>query len=381
MSHSHKEEHLIANRYQLLELAGCGGISCVYAAVDQKENRKVAVKLLRTDVAPTPDQIQHFLAGARFGMQLSHPHLVKTLECGEDPRRGPFWVMEYVEGERLDHRIRDCSELPESLVQTIGAQVASCLIHIHNHDMLHGDIKPENIFLLNGFSEPWVVVLDFMPMRRIEDWLEIHVTREYLPPEIFSGTTPNPSSDAFALGVLLHEITFGTLPSFRDSGELVLPLERRTISPTLAAFLFGLLSFTPQDRLIALTDLARNKTESVDIVTATLPHTTFLSVDPAAILHQHPFGILLLDSQFNILWVNEATRKWFGDGLEKQRFHVTPLAFLAPEILGDLEDTLETGRITARLLTGTQLTLWVSPLVRDQIIQGIVCTLCPNGIE
>jgi len=376
-------EHILVNRYRLLELAGCGGISCVYAAFDSKENRKVAAKLLRRDLQPSPDQIQHFLAGARFGAQLSHPHLVKTLDHGEDPQHGPFWIMEFLEGESLDHHIRNLPELPESFVRAIGSQVASCLMHIHEHDMLHGDIKPENIILTRGPFEPWAVVLDFVPMRRIDDWLSLHVTREYLPPEIFSGAKPNPAADAFALGVLLHELTFGTLPSFLESGELALPLERRTISPTLAAFLFGLLSFTPRDRLIALADLARMDA-SGEFETAqppVRPQQAPILFEPLDVLNQHPFGILMLDSRLVITWVNDSARKWLGSGMEKQRFHVTPLAFMAPEILGDMEETLETGRIATRLLPGTQLVLWISPLVHDQLIHGIVCTLCPTEMH
>ncbi len=377
------ENPVIHGRYRLLELAGRGGISNVYAALDTKEDRKVAVKLLHPEPRPTPEQVQHFLAGARFGMQLSHPHLVKTLDYGEDPVHGPFWIMEYLEGESLAQHIRDLPDLPESFVRAVGSQVASCLKTIHEHDMLHGDIKPENILLTRGPTDPWVTVLDFVPMRRLDDWLNLNVTREYLPPEIFSGAMPNPAADAFALGVLLHEMTFGTLPVFRESGELVLPLDRHTVSPTLAAYLFGLLSFTPKDRIITLSDLAREEDAAaarIPEISRKKPAPPAPPVEPSEMLRQHPFGMMLLDSRLTITWVNESARKWLGDGMERQRFHVTPLAFMAPEILGDLEESLETGRITTRLLPGTELILWISPLVQDQIIRGVICTLCPAGL-
>lgn len=378
---------ILQNRYQLVRLAGTGGISAVFEAMDTVEDRTVAVKiLLRRDGQPTPpDQVQHFLAGARFGLQFSHPHLVRTLDFGEDSELGPFWVMDFLAGESLSRHITGNRELSEFFIRSIGAQIASCLKTIHERNMLHGDIKPENIFLTPGPQEPWIIVLDFVPMRRLDDWLAMNVTREYLPPEIFSGGMPNAGADAFALGVLLHELTFGVLPMFHQSGELNLPLERRTISPKLAAFLFGLLSFSPRDRLLTLGDLAN----SVVSAEGEAKETTIRTPEPGpappfnlqAAFSQHPFGMLFLDTKMVVTWVNESARKWLGDGLIGQRFHVTPLAFFSPQILGNLEDALETGRITSCAVAGTSLYLWISPVLQDQIIQGIVCTLCPSAAE
>ncbi len=376
----------LQNRYRLVRLAGTGGLSAVFEAEDTAEHRSVAVKILLRKEGPLqPDQVQHFLAGARFGLQFTHPHLVRTLDFGEDPELGPYWVMDLLEGESLARHISGHRELSEFFIRSVGAQVASCLRTIHDRNMLHGDIKPENIFLTKGPRDPWVVVLDFVPMRRLDDWLAMNVTREYLPPEIFSGGMPNAGADAFALGVLLHELTFGVLPVFHQSGELNLPLERRTISPKLAAFLFGLLSFAPRDRLLTLGDLACSdgapEAESGPIPARVPEPGPPPPFDLQAAFIQHPFGMLFLDTRMVVTWVNESARKWLGDGLIGQRFHVTPLAFFSPQILGNLEDALETGRITSCPVSGTSLYLWISPVVQDQIIQGIVCTLCPSAAE
>jgi len=378
---------ILQNRYKLLRLAGTGGLSAVFEAEDMIDGRSVAVKVLlnRNGQPPQPDQVQHFLAGARFGIQFTHPHLVRTLDWGEDPEVGPYWVMDFLAGETLARYISGQRDLSEYFIRSIGAQVASCLRTIHERNMLHGDIKPENIFLTKGPREPWVVVLDFVPMRRLDDWLAMNVTREYLPPEIFSGGMPNAGADAFALGVLLHELSFGVLPTFHQSGELNLPLERRTISPKLAAFLFGLLSFSPRDRLLTLGDLAASdgsaEPESGPISAHPPEPGPPPPFDLQAAFIQHPFGMLFLDTRMVVTWVNESSRKWLGDGLVGQRFHATPLAFFSPQILGNLEDALETGRITSCAVSSTSLYLWISPVVKDSIIQGIVCTLCPSAEE
>jgi len=378
---------ILQDRYQLVRLAGTGGISAVFEAKDLAEDRTVAVKILlrRDGQLIPPDQVQHFLAGARFGMTFSHPHLVRTLDLGEDPELGPFWVMDFLEGESLARHICGNHELSEYFIRSIGAQIASCLKTIHERNMLHGDIKPENIFLTHGPQDPWIVVLDFVPMRRLDDWLAMNVTREYLPPEIFSGSMPNAGADAFALGVLLHELTFGKLPTFHQSGELNLPLERRTISPKLAAFLFGLLSFSPRDRLLTLGDLAGSVMTAESELEPSATRPVEASLPPPfnlqAAFIQHPFGMLFLDTKMTVTWVNDSARKWLGDGLIGQRFHVTPLAFFSPQILGNLEDALETGRISSCPVSGTSLYLWISPVLQDQIIAGIICTLCPSAAE
>ncbi len=374
----------MAEHYELIRLAGTGGLCAVYEGKDLRSDTPVAVKvMLKREGGLPPDQVQHFLAGARFGMQFSHPHLVRTLDFGEDPDFGPFWVMDFLQGTTLSSHLKEKRELSESFILCIGTQIAQCLKTIHEQNMLHGDIKPENIFITEGATNPWVVVLDFVPMRRMDDWLALHVTREYLPPEIFSGSMPGAGADAFALGVLLHELTFGVLPVFHQSGELNIPLGRRTISPKLAAFLIGLLSFTPRDRLLTLNDLSRLE----DLPEPSLvlePEKNPASVpeeSPPKLANaflQHPFAMLFLDTRLVITWVNDSCRNWLGDGLLGQRFHATPLAFFSPEILGNLEETLETGRITTTPVVNTSLSLWISPISEDQIIRGILCTLCPH---
>src|SRR5262249_31797559 len=125
-------------------------------------NRLVAVKILARDLSLNKESLARFRREAEITSQLNHPHIVQVLDFGEAPTGEPYLVMEYLEGEDLDRRIRRSGRLSPALGVRIVNQVASALAATHAKGVTHRDLKPANIFLLEGEgAKDYVKVLDF----------------------------------------------------------------------------------------------------------------------------------------------------------------------------------------------------------------------------
>src|ERR687889_2743102 len=132
---------------------------------DANLERRVAIKLLHREIAADSDQLERFRREARAVAQLSHPHIVGVIDAGEDENR-PYIVFEYVEGETLKDRIRRLGRLPvdESLAYAI--EIARALGCAHSHDIVHRDVKPQNVLL---DPEGSAKVTDFGIARSLRD--------------------------------------------------------------------------------------------------------------------------------------------------------------------------------------------------------------------
>jgi eukaryotic-like serine/threonine-protein kinase len=240
---------LLSGRYRLDAQIGSGGMSTVYRAFDANLERRVAIKLLHREIAADSDQLERFRREARAVAQLSHPHIVGVIDAGEDEGR-PYIVFEYVEGQTLKERIRTLGRLPvdESLAYAI--EIARALGCAHSHDIVHRDVKPQNVLI---DAEGSAKVTDFGIARSLrDDGLtadgRVLGTTDYVSPEQALGHDVNGQSDIYSLGVVLYEMLTGDVP-FHGENQISVAMKhvredlpdiqvlRPEVSATLAAVL------------------------------------------------------------------------------------------------------------------------------------------------
>jgi eukaryotic-like serine/threonine-protein kinase len=206
--------------YVVLEKVGAGGMGVVFRARDETLHREVALKLPPPDAVPDEKSRELVLREARAASALNHPHICTIYEVGEVAGQ-PYIAMEYIAGETLSHRIPPHGLSTEPVLD-IGAQVADALDHAHTQGILHRDLKSANVRMT---SSGQVKVLDFGLATRINEASLHGITRSmthdveavggtlaYMAPELLQGRSPDVRSDVWSLGVLLYELTAGSLP-------------------------------------------------------------------------------------------------------------------------------------------------------------------------
>jgi serine/threonine-protein kinase len=225
---------VVGSRYRLTEVLGGGGMAKVYKAVDLTLEREVAVKLINPELRAEPEFDARFQREARIASQLSDPHIVVVHDFGLDPTLGPFLVMEYLTGQSLRERINTQGPLPYRATVQLAAQLLLALIHAHEKGIVHRDIKPDNIFLLNQSGvRLHVRVLDFGIARIYKREEPAHAetltrpgavlgTPRYMSPEQLAGQPVDARSDLYSAAMVVHEALTGHLPhvSGRKLSEL-----------------------------------------------------------------------------------------------------------------------------------------------------------------
>jgi serine/threonine-protein kinase len=215
---------VVGNRYRLTELRGGGGMAKVYKAVDLTLERDVAVKLINPDLRSEAEFDARFHREARIASQLADPHIVVVHDFGIDPAHGPYLVMEFLQGMTLRERLQAEGPLPVRAGIQLSAQLLLALIHAHNKNIVHRDIKPDNVFFLNQSGvRLHVRVLDFGIARILRR--EEHVpdqpltqpgavmgTPRYMSPEQLAGQPVDARSDLYSAAMVIHEALTGKLP-------------------------------------------------------------------------------------------------------------------------------------------------------------------------
>ncbi|HEY6329288.1 MAG TPA: serine/threonine-protein kinase, partial [Blastocatellia bacterium] len=198
--------------YRLVDFLGAGGMGEVYRAVHLKIGRVVAVKVL-TRAEKQPSLVERFLNEARIQASLQHPNIA-TLYDLQEVQGNPCIIMEYVDGQNLDERIRYSAGMPLSEAVFIFQAVVEALSYMHGNGIIHRDIKTNNI-KINLAGQ--VKLLDFgiakagaTPSLTVTG--DVVGTLQYLSPEQLKGGTADTRSDVWALGILLYELVTGHVP-------------------------------------------------------------------------------------------------------------------------------------------------------------------------
>jgi serine/threonine protein kinase len=203
----------IAERYEVEELVGHGGMSSVYRARDSLLERHVALKILHEQYNADEDFVERFKREARSVAQLQHPNIVTVIDRGEEDGR-QFIVFEYIDGENLKERAVRKGRLPIREALVIAVEVARGLAFAHQNGIIHRDVKPQNV-LLNGDGQ--AKVTDFGIARTLDtDGMTqtgtVLGTSNYIAPEQASGQRVDAHSDVYALGAVLYELLAGDVP-------------------------------------------------------------------------------------------------------------------------------------------------------------------------
>ena len=211
-----RKNMFIADRYEIIDKVGSGGMSDVYKALDHKLNRYVAVKVLKDEFSEDKSFVSKFKVEAQSAAGLAHPNIVNVFDVG-DENGIYFIVMELVEGITLKKYIEKKGKLPVKEAVSIAIQIAQGIEAAHNNHIIHRDIKPQNVIISR---EGKVKVTDF-GIARAASANTINSNAmgsvHYISPEQARGGYIDEKSDIYSLGISLYEMLTGKVPFEGDS--------------------------------------------------------------------------------------------------------------------------------------------------------------------
>ena len=208
----------INDRYEIVKSIGEGGMANVYLAVDLILNRKVAIKILRGDLANDEKFIRRFQREALAASSLSHPNIVEMYDVGED--NGNYYiVMEYIEGKTLKQLLKKRGHLTVGEAVDIMLQITDGMVHAHDSYIIHRDLKPQNIMIQ---EDGQIKITDFgiamaLNSTQLTQTNSVMGSVHYLPPEQASGKGSTIKSDIYSMGILFYELLTGVLPFKGDN--------------------------------------------------------------------------------------------------------------------------------------------------------------------
>lgn len=204
---------MINNRYQIIKTIGEGGMANVYLAQDTILDRQVAVKVLRGDLADDEKFVRRFQREAISASSLSHPNIVEMYDVGEDDGRY-YIVMEFINGKTLKSLVKKRGALTLPEVTDIMLQLTNAVACAHDSYIIHRDIKPQNVMIL---EDGRVKITDFgiamaLNSNELTQTNSVMGSVHYLPPEQANGSGATIKSDIYSLGILMYELLVGKIP-------------------------------------------------------------------------------------------------------------------------------------------------------------------------
>ncbi|WP_071442508.1 Stk1 family PASTA domain-containing Ser/Thr kinase [Traorella massiliensis] len=211
-------ENLLAGRYKIVKSLGEGGMADVYLAIDTIINREVAIKILRGELGNDPVTLLRFQREANAASKLNHPNVVQVYDVGTSEDRH-FIVMEYIRGKTLKQLIQLRGALHKEEAVSIMKQLLSAVAEAHRHNIIHRDIKPQNVLVKDDGT---VKITDFgialahnaVQLTQSDSVLG---SAHYLAPETTRGEAATNQCDIYSLGIVFYELLCGSVPFTGDN--------------------------------------------------------------------------------------------------------------------------------------------------------------------
>lgn len=265
---------VLANRYEILEKIGTGGMGNVFKAHDRRLDRIVAIKVLKMEYNEDNNFIRKFKRESLAAASISHPNIVSIYDVGSENIDGEevhYIVMEYIDGKTLKELINDEGRLPEKRALNYCIQIAEALKVAHSKHIVHRDIKSQNIMVTR---DDRIKVTDF-GIARVADNTTVTATNavmgsvHYFSPEQARGAKVDNRSDIYSLGIVLYEMLTGKLPFDADNpvsvalmqvqSQMPRPSDTiRSISPDVDSLVLKMTAKDPNKRYSDVYDLIKD---------------------------------------------------------------------------------------------------------------------------
>ena len=267
---------VIDGRYRVEKGIGEGGMGIVYLTTHAVLGKRMALKVLRGEMAKDAEVVQRFMQEAQSATSIGHPNIIDISDFGRLPDGSVYFVMEFLDGESLSHMISRGGSIPTATAIHIVRQIAGALEAAHARGIVHRDLKPDNIYLVKQGNEAnFVKVLDFGIAKvggansKLTRTGMIFGTPHYMSPEQAAGQSVDNRTDIYALGVIMYEMFTGKKPFDGDTfmGILSKHMFEQPIPPSqvkgaglgaLEDVILKALTKKAEDRYQSMADLVRD---------------------------------------------------------------------------------------------------------------------------
>ncbi len=254
---------VLDGRYRVTDLISRSGMASIFKAVDVTNESVVALKVPFMQFESDPGFYSRFQREQEIGRALQHPYILRLLDSPDQKKSRPYLVMEFLEGQTLGHLMQRIHPMPEHDAIRLVSRICEALHYMHEHDVVHRDLKPDNIMICNDGS---IRIMDFgiakfEGQRRLTfgGFTPAMGTPDYMAPEQVRGKRGDRRTDIYSLGAILYEMVTGQTPfqgenpfiimNSRLSGDPIAPREvSEAISPQVEEIILHAMARLPQDR-------------------------------------------------------------------------------------------------------------------------------------